>query len=64
MPKENNLPKFRVICRTVVEYWEDFNSEEEAKAKYDGLTRGDCESLYSMKERGGGIQDVKLIEQI
>lgn len=60
MPKENNLPKFRVICRAVLEYWEDFNSEEEAKAKYDGLTRGDSEDLYSMEEQGGGIQDVKL----
>lgn len=60
MPKENKPSKFRVTCRAVLEYWEDFDSEEEAKAKYDRLTRGDCEDLYSMEEQGGGIQDVKL----
>ena len=64
MLEENKLPKFRVICRTVIEYSEDFDSEEEAKDKYEGLTRGDCEALYSMEEQGGGIQDVKFIENI
>jgi hypothetical protein len=64
MTEENNLPKFRVICRTVIEYWEDFDSEEKAKNKYEELTRGDCEALYSMEEQGGGIQDVELIKKV